>query len=361
MWIGDLQFRNCRSLSDISIELSPGINVFHGDNASGKTSLLEALYILSSGRSFRTSHIADVIQHKKPSIIVSASIQKDKKSTKEQVGIEKSNKQTKIRINKKDIYSQAELSQYLPITVIHPLSSSLITGSVSTRRTYLDWICFYLFPEFNKVWKDYKHVLAQRNLCLKTSKHVYALDKWTEELVKYQPTLTEIRLSAIEKLRPILKKTCDILFDDIEISLKLKSGFPASLALNEQSLFNYYKSAEAYDVLSKRTNVGVHRADISILLNNKQADKYASRGSLKLLSVCMLISQNILLGDQIGTKGILLFDDIASELDKANLNKILELLYSLKQQVIITNIEPIAINKAKMFHVKHDCIEEEII
>ena len=181
MWIKNITINNCRSLKSVSLELSSDLNMIVGPNASGKTSLLEALNILSKGRSFRTSHIDEVITETKESVLISAAIvdngelkhegKPKVKKTTSQIGIEKSKTKTKIRINKQDVYTQAELSSHLPITVIHPNSIDLITGSPAVRRSYLDWIAFYIYPDFLKQWKKYQHILRQRNICLKSPKH----------------------------------------------------------------------------------------------------------------------------------------------------------------------------------------------
>ena len=109
MWVKNIAINHCRLLESITLELSPRANIFIGPNASGKTSLLESLNILSKGRSFRTSHINDVISYNNDSILVTANIIDDTDNISH-IGINKTKNKTKIRINKKDIYSQSELS-----------------------------------------------------------------------------------------------------------------------------------------------------------------------------------------------------------------------------------------------------------
>jgi DNA replication and repair protein RecF len=358
MWIETLSVNNCRLLTDVSLDLSPYFNIIIGENASGKTSLLESLNILSSGRSFRTSHILDVITHQKDSVLVSAKINDD--GTYSQVGIEKSHKKTKIRINKVDVFSQAELSLHCPITVIHPDSIHLITGSPTVRRSYIDWLAFYLFPVFYGKWKKYKHILKQRNLCLKSKKHRYALQSWTNELVALQPEINNYRLKAVKTLTPILKKISNELLGDIKVDLIFKSGFPADLDLNKKSLLTYYANKEDYDLKLQRTTAVVHRADIIIQLNGKPAHESASRGQLKLLAITLLLAQSNAINTSRSVKGILLIDDLAAELDKKNKKQLLKFISELAQQIIITSTKAIEMKtlKGKMFHVKHGDIEE---
>ena len=360
MWIKNITIHGCRALEPISLEFSPDLNIIVGPNASGKTSLLEALNILSKGRSFRTSHISEVISDSTDQILVSAGII-DSTSGKDvisQIGIEKTSKNTKIRINKQDVYTQAELSSHLPLTVIHPSSIDLITGSPAVRRSYLDWIAFYVFPEFLSKWKKYQHILQQRNICLKSSKHAYALDKWTIELVELQPSLIKYRQKVIELLQPIVDEIASELLNGLSIQLDLKTGFPKDLTLDRESLINFYKEKQEYEQKVKRTTAGSHRADFSILINSTPAVESASRGQLKLLAICLLLAQSNSITSTLPGKGVLLIDDLAAELDSNNKELLLKYLSKIKKQLIITSTHLIELDslQAKVFHVKHGAI-----
>jgi len=363
MWIDNLNVNHCRLLDDINIVLSKDLNIILGENASGKTSLLESLALLSSGKSFRTSHINNVISHDQSAVLVSARL--NYKNKKSQIGIEKSVSKTRIRINKKDVYSQSELSRHLPITIMHPESIELITGAPSYRRSYIDWITFYLYPEFHEQWKSYRHILKQRNLCLKDSKHRYALPRWTEELIQLQPSITEFRINALAKLKVELAKVSKELLGDDEaglnsVELVFNSGFPADVKLDSESLKKYYLQKEDYDLKLKRTSSGVHRADIKIMLNGKPAIQAASRGQLKLLAITLLLAQSMTINKDNEEKGIIVIDDLAAELDQQNKNKLIDYLATLNQQLIITTTKKLNISNIpfKLFHVKHGVFTE---
>jgi len=357
MWIESLNINNCRNLKDISINLSPGINIFFGENASGKTSLLESITILSKGRSFRSPHISDVISHDCKSVLVSANISDD--SSNYHIGIEKSSRKTHIRINQQDIYTQAELSLHLPVTIIHPDSINIITGSPSIRRAYMDWLAFYLFPDFHLKWKHYRHILKQRNLCLRDAKHRYALDKWTNELIKCQPKIHSYRKQIIELIIPIFKEVSSDLLSDIEVDIYYKNGFPEDVIMDIDGLSRFYNSKTDSDIFLKRTAFGIHRADMKILINDKLAIDNASRGQLKLLAISLLLSQSILIAKKINKKGVLLVDDLRAELDKTNSDRLVSYIKKMQLQTIITtttNDSDIA--DKNMFHVKHGVIKK---
>lgn len=354
MWIESLTILNCRLLKDISVELSPNINLIIGDNASGKTSFLEALSLLSSGKSFRTSHISEVISHQKCSVLVSAQLKSNSSSTN--IGIEKTTKYSRIRINQQDIYTQAELSLHLPITTIHPDSVDVISGSPHYRRAYLDWLTFYTFPNFHKIWKEYKHILKQRNLCLKNANHRYALDDWTMKLVELQPVINQQRIDTLNILKPIFEKISKNLLGNAKVNIELQTGFPQEVLLEKDKLFDFYKDREEHDLKLQRTNSGVHRADLKIKLNNKPAKECGSRGQVKLLVICLLLAQSTAVNKN-RSKGILLIDDLAAELDDKNKEKLMNYISSLNQQLFITSTKTIEIKiknkKHKVFHVEH--------
>ncbi len=357
MWIESINVQNCRLLENVKLTLSPSLNVIIGKNASGKTSFLEALSILSTGKSFRTSHINQVITHSSDQVLVSAKIKNITDRT--HIGIEKSHTRTKIRINKQDVFSQAELSKHLPITIIHPNSIDIITGLPNLRRSYIDWIAFYLFPLFSDEWKMYRHILKQRNLCLKNQKHRYALSKWTKELVKLQPQIIQFRKNVLEIITPLLTSISTELLNSEKIRLELKTGFPKEQATDEDSLLEFYKNKEHYDIKTQRTSYGVHCADMKIYFGNKQAKECASRGQLKLLAISLLLTQSQAITNN-NNNSILLIDDLAAELDSENKKKLLNYLKSLDRQLIITSNQKIELNTtdSKTFHVKHGEIEE---
>lgn len=358
MWIDNLNINHCRLLDDINIVLSKDLNIILGENASGKTSLLESLSLLSSGKSFRTSHISHVISNNESAVLVSARLNFKNKTS--QIGIEKSASKTRIRINKQDVYSQAALSRHLPITIMHPESIELITGSPSYRRSFIDWITFYLYPEFHEQWKSYRHILKQRNLCLKDPKHRYALPKWTDELIQLQPSITDFRIKAIEKLKKELTNVSKDLLGDGKVELIFNNGFPADIGLDFDSLKQFYSQKEEYDLRLKRTSSGVHRADIKIILDGKAAIQAASRGQLKLLAITLLLAQSITINKDKEEKGIIVIDDLAAELDSENKIKLINHLATLDQQLIITTTKKLNIMGIpyKLFHVKHGVFTE---
>ncbi len=369
MWIEKLTIKDCRVIENSEIIFSPEFNIIVGDNGSGKSSLIEALTLLSSGRSFRTTRIKELIRYQKESVLISSRLRssqpEDHYEKKQfslnnhftQIGIEKRPGKTSIRINQHDVKSQSELSRYLPVTVIHPDSIKLIVGSPRERRAFIDWIAFYSFPEFYSLWKRYKHILKQRNLCLKLPSHRYSLDHWTNELVSLQEDIHEYRLQSTSLLKPVLHRICnELLGSSIDIKIVLKSGFPLGINLDKNRLLDFYAEKKTGDIKSGRTMFGVHRSDISILINDIPAIQCASRGQLKLLAVSLLLAQSKSIKVENNKQlGVIIIDDLAAELDYDNKKKLLSYLTCLNQQLILTttDIDKLPLENAKVFHVKH--------
>lgn len=355
MWLKKISITNCRNIQTANLNLCSSTNYIYGNNGSGKTSLLEALSILSMGRSFRTTKIKQVIHRENKSIMLTGLI--SSQDIDYPIGIKKGIDGTTIKINKQLISTQSELSRHLPLTVIHPLSYELITGGANLRRKYIDWIAFYLDANFHPTWVKYQKILKQRNAALRDTRFHYALDHLTSELCLLQPKIHQARVNAVELLQQkIVKITPDILSDYIP-DIKLSSGFPANIPLDKESLFDYYHSQRTNELRLKRTLKGSHQADIIFTINGEFVSTNASRGQTKIIAILLWIAQNL----TIKQSGILAFDDLHAELDAKHYNDILILIESIDRQIIITSIEKPVVDKrnfqGNMFHVKQGCIK----
>ncbi len=359
MWISKLTIQNCRVITQANLDLSPTVNAFVGDNAAGKSSVLEALSLLARGRSFRTPRIAEVIHRDTHEITVSAKLS-TANGTEYPIGIRKTLHSTHIRINHADVQQQAELSSHLPLTLIHPGSIELLTGSPQIRRAFLDWIAFYLFPDFNNAWRHYQRALKQRNVCLRNPQQRYALEQWTQQLIKWIPVLQQYRLQALSVLESTLRNN-EILFANTGYpQLQLSNGFPQGAAVdNSDVLHDFFHSKRDAEIKQGFTLYGAHRVDVSILLDNIPALRIASRGQLKLLAVGLLLARSQTLHDPqqpTSSYGLLAIDDLASELDEQNQQALYNTLHTTRQQLMMTSTrhDPrlAAFAQTRVFHVK---------
>jgi DNA replication and repair protein RecF len=358
VWLSKVTVSNCRVIASLELELAPHANVLYGNNASGKSSLLEALAVLSRGRSFRTPRIAELIRQGEHELVVGARVEDGIGGSRYPVGISKSTQTTRIRINHADVQQQAELSSHLPLTLIHPGSVELVTGSPALRRAFLDWIAFYRFADFNQAWRNYQRILKQRNACLRDPRQRYALTQWTEQLIALQPVLYRYRVCALSALQTDLQISAALLANAGLPRLELGSGFPAAIDLTDlEQLQQFFRDKQEQELKQGFSLYGAHRADLHILLEGIPAVRVASRGQMKLLAVGLLLAQSHAAADAADKRGIIAIDDLASELDEQNQQALYNTLRTTQQQLIITGThhEPLRqrFSDARVFHVKH--------
>ncbi len=345
----ELTIQHCRNIKKANLEFSPHVNLITGSNGSGKTSFIEALSVLGYGRSFRTSRISEVIQYEKKALLVSANINSDSTGDT-RIGIEKQPHKTQIRVNRKRIKTQARLSKILPVTIVHPLSYQVITEGSSRRRRFIDWIAFYLYPEFHTLWKRYNHLLKQRNAALKHPDLHYAIEHLTTELCQLQEPIYNFRKAALAQFKHTLHETTPSFLYSYIPEVTLTTGFPSSQILEAESLIQFYERKKHLDKKRGRTTSGIHAADLTITLKSKPAATSASRGQNKIISLLLHVAQSL----TIQPRGIIAIDDLSAEIDHSNYKKLLRFVNELERQLFITSTEPIdqTDTQAAMFHVE---------
>ncbi len=373
MWLKELTITNCRIIRRQKLTLSPHINLIYGANASGKTSILEALSILAFGRSFRSSRVAEVIRHNEESLISNALLHCTEGNVNValedsefmRIGVQKTRLATHIRINRQTIKSQASLSKKLPLTIIHPTSYELITGGASLRRKYIDWIAFYCEPDFHRLWLTYNTVLKQRNAALKSSKLHYAIEHLTEQLCGLQPAIYHARVSVLTQLQQTIKDHTPDFLIEVMPELKITSGYPVDVPLNKEALYAFHQTKMDKEKYKGRTLFGAHLANLEISLHGHRLAKVASRGQIKLVTLMLLIARNLTLAQSGKQAGIIAIDDLDSELDRSHQDQLINFLTSLKQQLFITTTNPQIITKfegldSTLFHLKQGEIVEYV-
>lgn len=359
MHLMQLQVRNFRNLREVKLEPVNGVNLITGRNASGKTSLLESIYYLSHVRSFRTLHVTDLIHRNSDQLQVFARIFTDQKN-EIPIGIRRSKNKLEVRINRQAVHRVADIATQFPVQAIHPDSYKLITGSPIQRRQYLDWGVFHVEHGFFEAWQKYKRALSQRNAALKSKHDDIYCALWDKELAQTANYIDRLRKNYLLGLQPYLEEMASLFFPDQEVEVLYKRGWS-----NEQELAGLLLYDLKKDRFKGFTQQGPHRAELLIRVNGQSAQTGISRGQQKVLVALLRLAQTRQFIKTTGRMCVLLYDDLAAELDSQHQEKILSVLVNMGAQLFLTAIKPGQIDisgwsEKKMFHVEQGKHEDLI-
>lgn len=351
MHLLQLQIQNFRNLCKVNFEPVDGINLITGENASGKTSLLEAIYYLSHLRSFRTHQITDLINRHSTQLQLVARIYTDS-NNQIPLGIQRSRNKLEVRINRQAVKRVADIAAQFPVLAIHPDSYKLITGSPSQRRQYLDWGVFHVEQDFFGVWQRYKRALLQRNAALKSKQDDAYCSLWNKELFDMASYIDQLRDRYLKNLQPYLFVLINLFFKEATVEISYKRGWDSEVGLDY-----LLKTEIKRDRYKGFTQYGPHRAEIVIKVDGQSAQTGISRGQQKTLVALLRLAQAQQFTESTGRSCVLLYDDLAAELDASHRKKILDVLVKMKIQLFLTAIEPGQIDLSawankKLFHVE---------
>ena len=336
-----------RCLTAVELALDPTYNLFVGPNASGKTSLLEALFLLGRGRSFRTRGFSKLVRQGETAFRVVGWVESGGLTTV--LGVGGTRHSADIRIGGQPAGSAAELAAHFPPLIIDPEIHKLLEDGPHRRRRFLDWGVFHVEPSFMETWQRYHRVLRQRNAALKPGVDARAARVWDPELIATGDRLTRIRLEYLEILSPVLKDLGRRLLGE-DVSLSYQPGWAAGESFSEA----VERSAER-DGRYGATQVGPHRADVGVRVDGHLAKERVSRGQQKLVAAALTLAQLSVQESRNPGRSALLLDDPAAELDSANLGRLLAVVRTLPVQLFVTALSPDLPGLGKpgaLFHVE---------
>ena len=336
MHITRLKIQRVRNLKAVALQELQPFNVFYGENGSGKTSVLEAIHLLATGRSFRTHIPKHYIQNNTEDAVVFA------QSATEKIGMQKliSGEQL-IKVNGDSIATQGQLAKILPLQLIDPLSTDIIDHGAKPRRQLLDWLMFHVEPDFYHAWQYYSRALKQRNSLLKTKRNmsISELEPWNKMLSEYGEILHSQRVEIVEQWKLYLEQDLLKLLPDLKIEMEYTPGFHTEHGL-AQDLLQYHQK----DLDRRYTEYGPHRADIRLKTPTGDADVVLSRGQKKLLIMALKLSQIAML-HSCNKETVVLLDDVTAELDLTAQQRLLERLSQLGSQVFLTTLDHKSVKK----------------
>ena len=359
MQLRQVDIHRVRNLNNVSLVPAQGLNLIYGPNASGKTSLLEAIYLLSHGRSFRTNNIRAVIQQNTPTLQVFGQIKQEISNSVVNLGIERGLSHTQIRINQNSVTQTSRLAAYLPVQIINPEAHRLLESGPTQRRKFLDWGLFHVEPSFHQAWQDYNRLLKQRNAALRQHLSVRDISIWDQQILDIANKLTLLRQKYVAQLLPTIQRYTEQLLG-LSIEVEYRQGWA-----QDTSLDTAFKRALQQDRQQGFTRVGPHRADLRLLQQTIPVQDRFSRGQQKLLVCALRLAQIYHLKQQNQQTSVVLVDDIAAELDQHHRNCLLQLLADTGAQLFVTVTEADLINtqaweSQKMFHVEHGQVREMV-
>lgn len=360
MLLTQLKINRVRNLQNVTFEPSCQCTLIVGPNASGKTSILEAIHLVSVAKSFRTTHIKQVISHGEKDLQLFARLQShNNPAIKSQIGIERGFDKTTIRINGQNINQVSQLSALLPVQVINPDIHQVLELGPKYRRQFLDWGVFHVEHQFLAAWKDYYQVLKQRNAALRNKLSQKSIALWDEQYIKHAQTVTTLREKYLSDLLPILHNYIYRLLG-FTLNIRYYPGWNHAKPLIQQLADGF-----AQDFQQGFSRLGPHRADLLIQVEDKPVQQVFSRGQQKLLVCAMRLAQLNHLKTQKEDKSLLLVDDLAAELDQQHRARLTELLFETDAQLFITATEQSLLEipaqvETKMFHVEHGTVKEVV-
>jgi DNA replication and repair protein RecF len=331
MTLRRVQVTDFRCLHRADLDLDPDFTLISGPNASGKTSLLEAVYVLGRGRSFRTRILEPLVRSGAERMRVVGEAELPERRVT--LGVEGSADGLRARIGGERLASLAELAWVLPVQIIDPEIHRLIEEGPNRRRRFLDWGVFHVEHSFVEHWQRYQQALRQRNAALKARQGRSAVSVWDVELVRYGELITEARRRYVEELAPVARSVATQLLE-LELTLAYRPGWMAGIDLRSALEASFAKDHDL-----GATQVGPHRADLIIRLQGATVRDRVSRGQQKLLAAVLLLSQIKLFPQESRTRPTLLLDDPAAELDSGHLGALLDEVRSQPLQLVVTTLQ----------------------
>lgn len=354
MWIKNIKLNNFRNYNEENIKLEKNINIFYGENAQGKTNIIEAIFLCSLGKSFRAKKDSEMIKLEKSNALIE--IEYEKKDREGKIKIELGNKKN-IFINNIKIKKLSELLGNINIVIFTPDDINILKGGPQNRRKFLDIMISQLRPNYMYILNLYLKTIEQRNKYLRQikeeNKDENLLDIWDEKLVEYGYKIYEYRKEFLNKIIEKIKIIHNNITDSKEeIDLEYKSE-----CYNKEEFFKLLKNRRKLDIIKGFTTKGIHRDDFVIYINKKEIDIYGSQGQNRTAMLSLKLAELQVIKDDIGEYPILLLDDFMSELDKKRRKNFLE---NIKEtQVIITGTEKLDIENLN--YLEYNVVDGKVI
>ena len=360
MFLDSIEISMVRNLLAVNIDCHPKANIIFGENGSGKTSLLEAIFLLGRGKSFKHRDLRLVINRGQDSLVVSGKVARPNSDYLHQLGVMRTLKGGfEARCDGKNLSSAGQLASELPIQLVDAHSFSLLEGGPLQRRQFIDWGVFHVEHGYSDLWRRFQKALKQRNQLLRHGRideELIAL--WSQELAPLNEMIAEQRKDYILKLQEFISPVVDAFGGLGSVSLEYSQGWPEG-----SSIIDVLMADKDRDIAAGTTSHGAQRADIQIFVDGIAAADSLSRGQSKLLVYALKLAQAAHYQAATGHSCVFLLDDLPAELDYENRNDVLAYLDRLQCQYFVTGVDKsdfdgIDENLSRLFHVEHGVLSK---
>lgn len=351
MRLTDLSARDFRCFEQLVMCPGSGMNIITGDNASGKTSILEAVFMLGRGQSFRGSAPGPVTRKGGAALVLGACIEDDR-GLSHRIGMTQSGGTLAYKLDNNSATRRFDLITALPLQLIDANLHRLLDQGPRFRRHFLDWGVFHVEHRFFPAWRQYRRALRQRNRALRDKQSAAAISAWDHELIQAAATIDDCRHRYVVRLTSTLPDAVVRLLGADAPTISYYSGWRQDIdfaAALESSLER--------DRRAGYTHVGPHRADLKVEAGGVRARAHVSRGQQKMLAATLLLTQARIVQRQQGVTPVLLVDDPEAELGSRYLRALLHEIQTLGGQCFASFLDtanlPDLAGPVCMFHVEH--------
>lgn len=364
MYITKVELQDFRNYENINISFHPNVNLILGNNAQGKTNLIEAIYLSSLGKSFRTSNDFEMIRFGSKFFRIKIDAEKKDEDVCVEMAVSKESKA--IKLNGRKIKKISELLENIYIVVFSPEDLKIVKEEPEKRRKFIDRELCQIRPMYFNNISKYKKVLLQRNTFLKeNSPKISLLEIWNHELAEYGSKIILQRAEFIKKLDKIsseIHKNITNGKEKLHIQYEANVPFMTNLVEQKSVFIDKINSHLDKDLLRRSTSVGPHRDDLKININSIDIRKYGSQGQQRTAALSLKLAEIMLIKEETEEDCILLLDDVLSELDEERQNYLINSLSNV--QLFITSAElsqkvKSTLPEGKTFYVDNGHVEEE--
>ena len=371
MRIKRLKVENFRNLEKLDIKFSDGVNIIYGNNAQGKTNIIEAIYIFSFGRSFRANRDIELLKFDEEYFLSNIEIMKKDRELEMDFGFDKISNKKMIKVNGVIQKKISDIIGKLNVVVFKPEDIKIVTDSPSIRRKYIDYLISSISKSYLENITKYKKVMEERNnllkeikLRLKGSKNLDETD--SNFLDVYDKLLSKLNCEIYNERKRVIEKLNNYIYD-IHLKVtenyinneKLHIKYVSNVEEDIQKMYNDLMKSRLNDINKGYTSFGIHRDDYIISINSLDVSIYGSQGQKKSSIISLKLSELKVIEEVIGEKPVLLLDDYMSELDERRRLKFLDIIEDI--QIIITTTHKISIDGKEntYFYVDNGKIERE--